>query len=129
DHPILELHDTSATRALGIRKLPTASFDWLQRSRDADCSLREIDVRPLQGKIFAGAHTCGQGESEEHVISMLLGGCEEGSGLLQRQHLNLTFCLAGQIDALGRVDRDEAPLDSLVQRGAQYCVRKPDGAS
>ena len=129
EYPILELYHAPAARAFGIGELPAAAFDRLERSRHAESSLLAIDVQPLQGKIFAWAHSGGQREGEQHVISILLGGFEKVSGLLRSQYLDLTFRLAGKIHVFGGIDRDEAPFYSLVQRSTQDCVSKPDSAS
>src|SRR5260370_20782439 len=118
--------DDGCARVFRICKAPATALDRFERSCNADRTLAETYVRPLERKIFARSHAGGESDCEQHVIWILCGFFQKIPRLLGIQNLNFPLRLLWEVHAQGRILRNQFPLYGLLQGGAENRMREPD---
>ena len=85
---------------------------------DVQLACGEVDVLPLKPEYLPAAHTRGQLEEEELVVSFLVCLDQKPSDLVLCQHLHLLCFLWGQSATDGRVDGYQALGHRLFEGGS-----------
>lgn len=97
-------------------------------SKDLEDACGEVNGGPLEGKDFALAEACFEGDHDEGCIGSACSHGEEAGGFAGAEGADFVVFGARGCDSVGRVALGELPLDGLAEGFVKDVVVLEDGA-
>ena len=124
-NPTLQSNRATASRTFGIGEEPSPiqSPNTLDNADRLSCP---VYVLPLKTQVLTWAHASCEGNCEHRAVRGGQCNIEQRPRLLKRQSPHFVSWLLRHLDAVCRILKQQAPLQSLAHRRRQHNVRVTD---